>query len=416
MGNIINTLIDLKGSATVTRTSPIHGLNLGSPERARALSDRVAIILSKEARFYKDKLFPVMKEAMSTVQTSIEVELNKQNYMPITKVFTKPAFASRFLGEFTPKRVTLRDTNIIFPDTIEPHLDDLLISGSDVDPDDKEVKEFLKLKSVKEINKAYIRYIVNYRKPIRTTFRDFGDIDEVFISIALLHLIRRGDGIGKGNLEDYRYLLDMHLINLKAFAALTTQTFIIREKQDALILHKSSKASPQLITLSERGVTNFYNNGGEVETIFGAALFIREFITVKSAMEETVEIKRNWDKFVIKEETILDGKKRLILEEVYKKLKPIFSSTDRLLIHDYDSALKLFLDSKSIGQLMESDSAIEEFALDVVYRDTNARLFIDKYKTSLKTSGISQETALTLSLATLTIKYLMKGMRIEKGE
>ena len=408
MGNMLRALSGINKTTEVTVESPLHGMVVGSTFKQDKIVKDITSVLGKEIRFYKNKLFPLVRDNVASIKRGIDTALKNESYTPVLKTFNIPKFISSDLNAtlLMPKIDSKRAIKVYLPSTIEV---DTLVTMLDVSIEkEKNMLEFISGIKSSVINKAYRHYIVDTTFDVHSLFRSYGDIEEIYMAYVIIYLMKRAPALGKGDLNDYSYYMDVKRIMLFNHLINVTTSFIALEKKGTIILSKSSDRSSA--TVSSKNMNIYYQNGGVIEVLFGAIRDLRYKMSVEEITTNSERYLAKWKEFSMEEEVRMDSLRKDIAIKAYQESAMLgHGEISDKGVSIIDLTFTDFLRKRSVVKLYDVVDTMEEFVFDILLKDTNAKFFVETLKFYMEQTK-DMEVAVSLTTSRFVLRYLTKGI------
>lgn len=401
---------------TLSVNSPLYGTIFSDSDKQERLVKEIAAILENEVSIYKDIVFPTINSAITAIDVSIDRAVKLQSYYPRILPFEIPVFiADKLDSDVNTDSYREREISLILPNRIE--LDDIIAELDSEDPLQKEIKDYLFTKKAEDIEQAYELYILPTTFSVESVFMKDKNFEHLFIAYALSVLFTRYTLEGsRGNLDDYRYYMEIMNIYLLKASVNLARKYRNLENDDNVILDTGKdflNDRIKTITVSSKNLSKYYANGGVIEAIYGAAITEPNYVPIYQLLENGDKYINAWDVKRIKYDTELKTRKIEIAKNVYKDLLPdLLHDLSEYVVAPIRGTLLTYMEGKTVGELLNIQTFVESFILDVLLKNTNASYFVKQMNYYLSNNNGDKKMAATSATTDLIISYLFNGVDV----
>ena len=406
MGKLLESVKTFKGKRlTIKPLSPMHGYIFKEP--TKYFIETVTTVMRREIDFYKNRVLPTIDTSISAIQRDIEIQMNSIEYLPEIENLEIPQFIREKLEfEYKPAIDESRELNIGFSQSV--NWSDI-ISSLDESP----IKEYLSNRKESEIQKAYIQYVTTGRLKAPKEYHDYQSYRGLVIAVALFTLLNKDIKFGEpiGKLQDYRYYISNKLLQLRELVNRVTKKHIQSEKSGYLILNKIvNRVTKEVKTIlvSNKHLLQFYNNGGEIETLFGAAYKLPSMVKLVDLLENGEEYTSLWSSKVITFEEKKSTSLREVCRLIYRNKLPDLT---RDLKESRAIDVERFLREYSPRDITEVSEFVPAYILEYLLKDSNASLFVKHFHYYLRNIK-DRKAAAKMATTRLLVDYLMQGIDV----
>jgi len=342
--------------------------------------DRIISITKKEIKFYKNRVFPMIMDTVERISAELDNRLNTIVKYPTVVYMDYPGFVEDIpeigLLKFSPVRLDLALN-------IDPlvYIEGLGDTGFDLQV--KEHLSNLKISYLEDLYKEFIRDTLmdpsNQRKLSKPTY--YKELVDVY---CLVYAIQQGSAPEetRGKLEDYRfYMKYLYSVYNNFLRNQLKRLSVANDKRELVIYNDKSRIAVNGMISDE-----FYNSGGVIELLYGY-IFKEDGKgignTIEGILGESDYLLEQW-------KSHLSGLSIMRVKETKGILMTLYRSEFRdvnLNFEEFTNSIEdLFNEFNKVvseDEFTNVTTAVEKYILDVVLKNTNARMFVDllnKYK------------------------------------
>jgi len=395
MGKSLDVL-HLLDKVEVTQKPGTEHLDMIGAADETELPKSVAAILSKEIDFYTGTLFPVVKSVVETVELEFKRSNTSKPYIPSVDIFT---YHKDIIG------VTV--------DSVDVNFDKILMLKLDTSIE-YDLSQYVNTLIAGPNGKRFRMYkMSDYNKVFETLFTQKATentrvraltYEDTILAYHLLSAIIKGEplpNIRVSDIEVYNAGLQELLKHVANSVRMITRIATMAESEDRIVIATSTDKSKILISGKLQQI--YYNNGGTVEAMFGAALSGK--FTYARIIELKHDLEAIWEKHVTNKEIARAPiVKDLMVQTYVNALKSTDFGKHAVSVNIREITNRLSkLDKDSLFDVV---SIVEHIMLEHVYCKTNAKMFVKEYKYFKKQGLDVRGATLGAAMRVITEFYL----------
>ena len=270
MGSILTKSIPLlTGELRLAHGNELTAMNGPLQTPKIEVINNITNTLRDEITFYKNTMFPVIKNAIEIIEQQFNQKIDPRSQYPTVTPLIIPDYivAMDNVGMFDNLRdgVSLGEYNIDFPDTVDVTKYISLLSSEGYETD---VKEYMNRTKLSDFEEAY-----NTLKQLSAgdigvnIFRNPSNHKKLFNLLSLVIALRGKEAIDgtKGSLDDYRLMLNNVALLLKRMVK--SLIFIVTDsaKSNRFVIYQDRKE----VIVNPTTLEEFNLSGGTIEMLYG---------------------------------------------------------------------------------------------------------------------------------------------------